>query len=189
MLFQFWKTLKLFVKLMILVLTYFIINYYSKKKSKNGFKVLPAICPDSLPNFNTGNYGNYLNELEKTSGSKICNFDDLVHVMGSRFHYFDSLGGSLSDHGLNNYYFVKMNRKQLDRIIQKAKKSNHDLNSEEIYGYQIALIEALMKLNKQYGWTMQYHLNVMSNCNPYTMNKLQILALTLCVLSLLYRKK
>lgn len=144
----------------------------SQKESENGFKVLPAMRPDNLLNIGTGDYGKYLNKLEKLSGIEIRDFDDLVRVIDSRFHYFDSLGGRLSDHGLNNYYFVKLDKKQLDLIIQKAKKDNHDLNSEEIYGYQTALIEALMKLNKKYGWTMQYHLNVLRNSNPQMMKQL-----------------
>lgn len=110
----------------------------SQKELENGFKVFPAVCPDNLLNISADNDGKYLNKLEKLSDIEICGFDDLVLAIDSCFHYFDSLGGRLSKLGLNNSHFVKLDKKQLDLIIQKVKKNNYVLNSEKYMAIKLS---------------------------------------------------
>ena len=47
-----------------------------------------------------------------------------------------------------------------------------ELSAHEVNGYQTLLMEMLMKLNKKYGWTMQYHMNVLRNANGPQFRKL-----------------
>lgn len=110
----------------------------SQKESENGFKVFPAMCPDNLLNISADNDRKYLNKLEKLSDIEICGFDDLALAIYSCFHYFDSLGGRLSKLGLNNYQFVKLDKKQPDLIIQKVKKNNYVLNSEKYMAIKLS---------------------------------------------------
>ncbi|MDN2454466.1 glucuronate isomerase [Lactobacillus sp. UCMA15818] len=131
----------------------------------NGFKVLPAMRPDNLIRINQGNYGEYLKKLEGASGIEITDFPSLINAMGQRFEYFNSLGCRLSDHGLNTYHFEQISTVEVDKIIEQAKTDNQHLTEHEINGYQSMLLEALMVLNKKYGWTMQYHINVLRNAN------------------------
>ncbi|MCO6540767.1 MAG: glucuronate isomerase [Lactobacillus sp.] len=144
----------------------------AKEEKENGFKVLPAMRPDNLMRIDQGNFGDYLNQLSKVSGVKITDIDSMAQALDQRFQFFDSLGGHLSDHGLNSYYFIKLPQDKINHIIQKACVDNKNLTVEEIYGYQTAIIEILMKLNKKYNWTMQYHMNVLRNGNPYMFKKL-----------------
>lgn len=144
----------------------------ARDEKENGFKVLPAMRPDKLICINQGNFNTYLNELSSRSGVKITDFDSIITALDQRFQYFDSMGGRLSDHGLNNYYFVKLDKNKVNQIIQKARIDNKRLNDEEVYGYQTAVLEALMHLNKKYNWTMQYHINVLRDGNPTMFKKL-----------------
>lgn len=137
----------------------------AKEEQKNGFKVLPAMRPDGLVNIAQGNYGEYLAKLSDISNIRISDIDSLTKAMDQRFAFFDSLGGHLSDSGLNTYYYHKLSKEKINEIIVKACKDNTNLSSDEINGYQTAVIEILMMLNKKYNWTMQFHINVLRNIN------------------------
>ncbi len=52
----------------------------------------------------------------------------------------------------------------MNEIIDKA-RNNKQLTKTEIDQYQTMLVEALMHLNKEFNWTMQFHMNVIRNAN------------------------
>ena len=133
-------------------------------EAENGFKVLPAMRPDKAFNLTADSYGDYLDQLAKVSGKKITSFKSLVGALRQRFEYFESLGGRLSDHGLNFFHFVKASDDEMNEIIDKA-RNNQKLTKTEIDQYQTMLVEALMHLNKEFNWTMQFHMNVIRNAN------------------------
>ncbi|CAM3037113.1 glucuronate isomerase [Lentilactobacillus buchneri] len=135
-----------------------------KEEDQNGFKVLPAMRPDKAFNLTDDGYGDYLDQLAKVSGKKITSFKSLVGALRQRFQYFESLGGRLSDHGLNFFHFVKASDDEMNDIIDKA-RNNKQLTKTEIDQYQTMLVEALMHLNKEFNWTMQFHMNVIRNAN------------------------
>lgn len=135
-----------------------------KEEDQNGFKVLPAMRPDKEFNLTDDGYGDYLDQLAKVSGKKITSFKSLVGALRQRFQYFESLGGRLSDHGLNFFHFVKASDDEMNDIIDKA-RNNKQLTKTEIDQYQTMLVEALMHLNKEFNWTMQFHMNVIRNAN------------------------
>lgn len=133
-------------------------------EAQNGFKVLPAMRPDKAFNLTADSYGDYLDQLAKVSGKKITSFKSLVGALRQRFEYFESLGGHLSDHGLNFFHFVKASDDEMNDIINKA-RNNKKLTKTEVDQYQTMLVEALMHLNKEFNWTMQFHMNVIRNAN------------------------
>lgn len=135
-----------------------------KEEDQNGFKVLLAMRPDKAFNLTDDGYGDYLDQLAKVSGKKITSFKSLVGALRQRFQYFESLGGRLSDHGLNFFHFVKASDDEMNEIIDKA-RNNKQLTKTEIDQYQTMLVEALMHLNKEFNWTMQFHMNVIRNAN------------------------
>ncbi|MEE8824447.1 uronate isomerase [Lentilactobacillus sunkii] len=135
-----------------------------EEEAENGFKVLPAMRPDKAFNLTDDGYDAYLNELSSISDTKITSFKTLVAALKQRFEYFQSIGGRLSDHGLNFFHFVPATEEEMDAIIFKA-RANQSLTDKEINQYQTMLVEALMKLNKQFDWTMQFHMNVIRDAN------------------------
>lgn len=135
-----------------------------KEEAENGFKVLPAMRPDKAFNLTDDGYDAYLNELGNISETNITSFKTLVAALKQRFEYFQSIGGRLSDHGLNFFHFVPATEAEMDAIIAKA-RANQTLTDKEINQYQTMLVEALMKLNKQFDWTMQFHMNVIRDAN------------------------
>lgn len=128
------------------------------------FKVLPAMRPDKALHIEADEYGAYLLELTRVSGITIKSFNDLIAALKQRFSFFNTVGGHLSDHSLETFHFVEATNLELDRIVQKG-ISNEVLTQKECNQYVTMLIENLMKLNNEFDWTMQFHLNAARNLN------------------------
>lgn len=135
-----------------------------KEEAENGFKVLPAMRPDKAFNIAAESFGDYIDELATISGVVINDFDTLMAALEQRFAFFNSLGGRLSDHGLNTFHFVKVSANELNTIFEKG-RHNEELSAHEIDAYATALVEALMRLNTKFNWTMQFHVNAIRNAN------------------------
>jgi glucuronate isomerase len=135
-----------------------------KDEKSNGFRTLPAMRPDNLIYIEKDGYGDYLKELGEITGITINSFEDIVKAMDKRFEYFNNMGARLSDHSLSTYHFIEASNSELDQIVNKAIQ-NEQLTEKEHDQYLTMLMEALMKLNKKYNWTMQFHNNVLRSIN------------------------
>lgn len=134
------------------------------EEAENGFKVLPAMRPDAAFNIRATTFAQYMATLGEAADVEIKNFTDLKQAFDRRYAYFAELGGKLSDHGINTFHFVPANEEEVDAILAKG-FANEELTDHEVDIYLTALIEELMRLNKKYGWTMQFHGNVVRNAN------------------------
>lgn len=136
----------------------------AQEEQENGFQVLPAMRPDKAFALEEETYGSYLKELGSAANVDIVDFDSLVVAFEQRFKFFKEHGGRLSDHELNTFHFVKTDAIELNQIVSKA-IANKELTQREVDAYSTGLVEALMKLNKKFNWTMQYHINAIRNAN------------------------
>ncbi|WP_125767669.1 glucuronate isomerase [Lapidilactobacillus wuchangensis] len=135
-----------------------------KSEVDDQFKVLPAMRPDKALHIEANEYGDYLLELARVSGIAIKSFNDLIVALKQRFSFFNTMGGHLSDHSLETFHFVEATTSELDEIVQKG-IDNEVLTPKEHNQYVTMLIENLMKLNNDFNWTMQFHLNAARNLN------------------------
>ncbi len=127
--------------------------------------------PDKAFNIAADSFGDYLKELGNAAGVDIKDFDGLTAAFEQRFEFFASLGGRLSDHGLNSFHFVKVPEAELNQILVKG-QNNEELTAHDIDAYATGLIEVLMRLNKKFDWTMQYHMNATRNANKPMFKKI-----------------
>lgn len=128
------------------------------EEAANGFKTLPAMRPDQLMQIDRDGFGDYLKTLGKVAGVEIHDFETIVTALTQRFEFFNEMGGRLSDHSLLTYHFEEATQAELDAIVAKG-INNAALSEHEINQYLTMLLEALMKLNTQFNWTMQFHIN------------------------------
>lgn len=133
-------------------------------EAANGFKTLPAMRPDKLIQIDRDGFGAYLKELGTAAGVEIHSFNDIIKAMQQRFEFFSSMGGRLSDHSLLTYHFKEATPAELDAIVAKG-ISNEPLTQSEIDQYLTMLLEALMHLNTEFNWTMQFHINSIRDLN------------------------
>ena len=141
-----------------------------QEECENGFRTLPAMRPDNLIYIDKPTFGEYLQTLGKISGVEITTFADIITAMDQRFSYFNDMGARLSDHSLSTYHFIEASDAELNAIIEKG-INNEQITDQERDQYLTMLIENLMKLNKKYNWTMQFHNNVLRSINHPMFNK------------------
>ncbi|GAF40756.1 glucuronate isomerase [Agrilactobacillus composti DSM 18527 = JCM 14202] len=134
------------------------------EESENGFRTLPAMRPDKLIQIDRDGFGAYLKTLSAVSGVTITNFDNLIKALHQRFEFFHEMGGRLSDHSLLTYHFKEATPETLDTILAKG-IANEALTQTEIDQYLTMLLENLMKLNTEFDWTMQWHVNSVRDIN------------------------
>lgn len=133
-------------------------------KEEKRFKVLPSMRPDGLFNITNAGYPNYIAKLSEITHIDVKDVDSLEKALDSRFAYFNEVGGHVSDFGLNTYYYYKLSPAEVNEIIVKG-LHNEPLTDKEVFGYQTALLQMFMRLNKKYDWVMQLHMNVLRNMN------------------------
>ncbi|MTV83297.1 glucuronate isomerase [Secundilactobacillus folii] len=135
-----------------------------QEEAANGFKVLPAMRPDKAFAIGADTFSDYIKEFSSVSGINITDYASFEKAFEQRFEFFSSLGGRLSDHGLNTFHFVKASKDEIEQVFKKG-LNNEPLTDHEVDIYSTALLETLMRLNKKFNWTMQYHMNALRNRN------------------------
>lgn len=142
-----------------------------KEEANSGFKTLPAMRPDKLIQIDRDGFGEYLKTLSAVSQTPINKFTDIIKALHQRFEFFNEMGGRLSDHSLLTYHFNEASEDQLDEIVKKGVQ-NKPLSQTEIDQYLTMLLENLMKLNTEFNWTMQFHINSNRDLNRPMFDKI-----------------
>lgn len=128
---------------------------------EDGFEVVvnPAFRPDKAIGIEKADYIDYMRKLERAAGLAIGSFKDLVRALKSRMDFFESMGCSVSDHGMDAVPFAPCEAKEAEAIFQK-RLANESLSELEIRQFKTALLYELGKLYFEKGWVMQLHFGV-----------------------------
>jgi len=140
------------------------LEFHSRLK---GFeiKILPTFRPDNaIKTDDPEKFGAYIVKLEQVAGTEIRSFDTLIEVLDRRHRFFHDMGGRLSDHGLDRFYFSEYKANEADRIFKKLLKGEI-ISSEETEKYRTAVMLELCRMNHKRGWTQQFHVGALRNNN------------------------
>jgi glucuronate isomerase len=134
-------------------------------KSCENIKLLPAFRPDKVYAVeDVANYLKYLQQLSESSQIGIKSYDDLLEALQNRIEYFHHNGGCLSDHGLEQLYFFKLGKYDIQALFAQLLTGN-DLSIEEIQYFKFHTLYELCKMYHAKGWTQQFHLGALRNTN------------------------
>jgi glucuronate isomerase len=131
-----------------------------------GITVLPTFRPDKAYAVEDPNsYQQYLKKLGVAAKIEIRSFDSLLTALKNRIEYFHSVGGRLSDHGLEQLYFPSgNNHHDPEKLFQKLLQG-HALMEDEVRYFKYAVLFELGKLYHAKQWTQQFHLGALRNTN------------------------
>lgn len=132
-------------------------------------KVLPSFRPDLLINAESEAYAPYISKLQEITKIKIKNIDDMLKAAALRMDYFKAAGSLVSDHSLENDFYLPASYEDVNYIFQKAwvgKKLNHD----ELAKYKGYVLVELGKLYAQKGFVMQLHIGALRDQNTAMYN-------------------
>ena len=148
------------------------LEHHLKLKGSFEITVLPTFRPDNaVKTDDPEKFKAYIYKLEQASGVEIKNFEALIEALDKRHQFFHEMGGRLSDHGLDRFYFDNFTEAEIDKILKKLLKGE-GISAEETEKYKTATMLELCRLNHKRGWTQQFHVGAMRNNNARMFRKM-----------------
>jgi len=148
------------------------LEHHQKLKGSFEVTVLPTWCPDNvIKTEDPQKFSAYIKKLEHASGIEIKNFGALISALDKRHLFFHDMGGRLSDHGLERFYFESYTESEADKILMKLLKGD-TISGEEAEKYKTATMVELCRMNQKRGWTQQFHVGAIRNNNERMFLKL-----------------
>lgn len=150
------------------------LNYHSAI-SESGFdiRVLPTFRPDKamLLIESPEDFKQYLSKLAQAAGTgEITSYDALLAALQNRHDFFASMGGRLSDHGLEHIYaeFDEAAARAAFAVALKGEKPS----ASQALAFKSVLLYEMAKMDHAKGWTQQFHLGALRNNNERMLREL-----------------
>ncbi len=127
-------------------------------------KVRPSFRPDLAINAESPDYPAYISRLQTADGTKFKSITDMIAALGRRMDFFKEKGSLVSDHSLENDFYLPATYDDVNYIFEKAwigKKLSHD----ELAKYKGWGLIELGKLYAQKGFVMQLHIGALRDNN------------------------
>ena len=141
------------------------LEHHLKLKGSFEIKVLPTFRPDNVTKTEDPvKFKSYIQKLEVASETEIKSFDALLEALDKRHTFFHEMGGRLSDHGLDRFYFATFTHKEIEKIFSTLLKGEN-ISVEDAEKYKTSIMLELCRLNHKRGWTQQFHVGAMRNNN------------------------
>ncbi|MCF0049432.1 glucuronate isomerase [Dyadobacter sp. LJ53] len=148
-------------------------DHKSIRDSGFEIKVLPTFRPDKamLLIDSPEEFNQYLTKLGETSGlGEINTYEGLLAALQNRHDFFASMGGKLSDHGLEHIYatFDEEAAKQAFSAAHNGQLPS-DLQRE---AFKSMVLFETAKMDHAKTWTQQFHLGALRNNNARMLREL-----------------
>ena len=134
-------------------------------------KMLPAFRPDKFILIDNPNFNGYIEKLAGIVGFEIKDYADLQKSLRSRADFFASVGGKISDHGLEEIYAEDFTDDQADRILKRTLAGSH-VDEHDARIFKSAILHFLGVMYSELGWIQQFHLGALRNNNQRAMRTL-----------------
>jgi glucuronate isomerase len=126
-------------------------------------KVFPTFRPDKALNVHAPELFNpWVDRLQEVANTNIATLAEFVDAIKARHDFFHSMGGRLSDHGLNHAFGDFPTEHEAARIFGRA-RSGHEATSEEHGKFAAYMMLVFGRLDAEKGWTKQLHLGARRN--------------------------
>ena len=132
-------------------------------------KVRPSFRPDFVLNAENPAFPDYISRLQEKDGTKFKTISDMVAALGRCMDFFKQNGSVVSDHSLENDFYIPSTFEDVNYIFEKAwigKKLSH----EELAKYKGYVLIELGKLYAQKGFVMQIHIGALRDNNTAMLN-------------------
>jgi glucuronate isomerase len=128
-------------------------------------KVFPTFRPDKALNVHLPELFNpWVAKLAAASNNEIRTFLDFVEALRQRHDFFHSMGGRLSDHGVNHAFGEFATDSEAAAIFDRARKGQAATPDEQRrFAGNVMLLFG--RLDAEKGWTKQLHIGARRNNN------------------------
>jgi glucuronate isomerase len=149
------------------------LEYHKMIREDESFdiKVLPALRPDKGINIERNTFLPWVEALGEVAGVEIKSYEDFIKALELRVDFFHEEGCRVSDHGIDDIFFMLATDEEVDGIFKKAMKGE-ELSPEEVEKYKTKTLVNLGRMYAERGWAMQLHIGALRNNNSLMFNKL-----------------
>lgn len=146
---------------------------WHRKLREDGFeiKVLPSFRPEKAIGIEKEGFADYIFRLSMVTGRRIYDVKTLIEILGERLQYFIENGCRVSDHSLENTFYVPTTYEEVNEIFMD--RINGKKVSEEDAGkYHGYMYTALAKEYAKHDIVMQLHIGAIRNNSERFFKKL-----------------
>lgn len=137
---------------------------YHKMLKEEGFEVqvLPTFRPDKAIAIEKPDFVQYIKTLGHVVGKKIENVTDILDALKERLEYFIEAGCRVTDHSIENKFFVETSVEEVDNILKKS-LTGGQITEEECAKYHGYVLTELGKEYAKHKLVMQIHIGALRN--------------------------
>ncbi|WP_072915571.1 glucuronate isomerase [Pseudobutyrivibrio xylanivorans] len=146
---------------------------WHRKLREDGFeiKVLPSFRPEKAVGIEKEGFADYIFKLSMVTGRRIYDVKTLLEILGERLEFFIENGCRVSDHSLENTFYVPATYEEVNEIFMD--RINGKKVSEEAAGkYHGYMYTELAKLYAKHDIVMQLHIGAIRNNSERFFKKL-----------------
>ncbi len=141
-----------------------------KSDSADGLRVLPSFRPDFILNADSPDFAAYISRLQENGGRRFKSISDMLAALERRMDYFKEAGSLVSDHSLEDDFYLPANFTDVNYIFEKA-WIGKKLSKEELAKYKGWVLIELGKLYAKKGFVMQIHIGALRDNNSALFQK------------------
>lgn len=147
-------------------------HHVALKKSGLATKVYPTFRPDkALVVNNPASFNPWCDQLSARSGIDVRDLGSFLSAIKARHDFFHSLGGRLSDHGMEAIPDVDCTEREAAAIFAAARSGNA-VTPDQTAKFTWFMMLFLGQLDAEKGWTKQLHLGALRNNNSRLLKRL-----------------
>ena len=132
-------------------------------------KVRPSFRPDLALNADSPDFPDYISRLQETDGTTFKSISDMIAAFGRRMDFFKENGSLVSDHSLENDFYLPASFDDVNYIFEKA-WIGKKLRPDELAKYKGWVLVELGKMYAQKGFVMQIHIGALRDQNAAMFN-------------------
>ena len=137
---------------------------YHKKLREEGFEiqVLPTFRPDKAIGIEKEGFVEYIEALGNVVGRKLRNVTDILDALKERLQYFMEVGCRVTDHSIENNFYVESSVEDVDNILKKvfACEQISECECAKYHGY---ILRELGRIYAKEDLVMQLHIGALRN--------------------------
>ena len=129
---------------------------------ESDFSVFPSFRPDKALYIEREVFKEYIEKLSEVSDVKVEDVESLLAALKVRLEYFVSTGCRVTDHSLENDFYISHDKVKADTVLKKRLKGEL-VTDEEAALFRGYLLSELGKLYAENGLVMQLHIGALRN--------------------------
>lgn len=129
-----------------------------------GTRVFPAFRPDKALAAASPEFVSWIDKLARAANIEVRNLPSFLDALRKRHDDFHSLGGRLSDHGLDHCHATPCSDKAAAAIFENA-RNRKPVSGQDAEQFASFMMLFFARLDAEKGWTKQLHLGALRNVN------------------------